>query len=87
VARNPRTSFGALALALSVLAHRNVLRHQDGQSRILGILGFFVSRANGLLAFSEVDGANGTACPPPPEKYIDSAFSDQLNQPAPTFFG
>ena len=52
---NPRTSAGSLAQPLSALAHGNLLRPENGQDRICGVLGIYGAGKKATTPLSQVD--------------------------------
>jgi len=64
VERNPRTSPHAMAQPISALASGDLLRGKDATNRLSRLLGVHVAGAQQSLAIPEMDGWDGTLCPP-----------------------
>jgi hypothetical protein len=74
--RHPWAPPGALAQSLSALAHRDLLRCENEQRRLPGILGILLARAREHGALPVVDGGNGTLDAAETEKPITADFAD-----------
>lgn len=59
---NPRTSLCSLAQPLPALAHGNLLRPEDGQDRICGILGIHAAGKKTATSLPEVDFRDEQLC-------------------------
>src|SRR5438067_9963840 len=58
--RHPRLPPHSLAQSLSEVAHRDLLRPQDEQDRLPGILGIHVARARQPATLPAMDGGDGS---------------------------